>query len=264
MRFVQQRVRDPGVLRIIRRFLKAGYLEDGVIQASEQGTPQGGLVSPVLANIYLHYVLDLWFEKRYAKTCRGKAYLVRYADDFVACFEDEQDAKCFVAQLQQRLLAFGLQVEPRKTAMLRFGALAPWGCRRDGLRRPQSFNFLGFTHFVKRTRRGGFAVGRKTQRQRVRSKLKALGQRLSRLRLAGGRAMVDYARRHLEGHIQYYGVSGNTRSVRCYVYHVARVLFKWLNRRSQRRSITWQRYAGVLAQLLPRARLVHNLHPQRL
>jgi len=264
MRFVQQRVRDPGVLRIIRRFLKAGYLEDGVIQASEQGTPQGGLVSPVLANIYLHYVLDLWFEKRYAKTCRGKAYLVRYADDFVACFEDEQDAKCFVAQLQQRLLAFGLQVEPRKTAMLRFGALAPWGCRRDGLRRPQSFNFLGFTHFVKRTRRGGFAVGRKTQRQRVRSKLKALGQRLSRLRLEGGRAMVDYARRHLEGHIQYYGVSGNTRSVRCYVYQVARVLFKWLNRRSQRRSITWQRYAGVLAQLLPRARLVHNLHPQRL
>jgi RNA-directed DNA polymerase len=264
MRFVQQRVSDPGVLRIIRRFLKAGYLEDGVMQASEQGTPQGGLVSPVLANIYLHYVLDLWFEKRYAKSCRGKAYLVRYADDFVACFEEERDAKCFVGQLQQRLLAFGLEVEPSKTATLRFGALAPWGCRQDGLRRPQSFNFLGFTHYVKRTRRGSFAVGRKTQRQRVRNKLKALGQRLSRLRLEGGRAMVAYARRHLEGHIQYYGVSGNTRSVRCYVYQVARVLFKWLNRRSQRRSINWQHYAAVLPQLLPRARLVHNLHPQRL
>jgi group II intron reverse transcriptase/maturase len=264
MRFVQQRVGDPGVLRIIRRFLKAGFLEDGLVQQSERGTPQGGLVSPVLANIYLHYVLDLWFEKRYAKACNGKAYLVRYADDFVACFEDEQDAKGFVVELQERLMAFGLEVEPSKTATLRFGSLSPWGCRRDGRRRPQTFNFLGFTHYVTRSRSGSFAVGRKTQRERIRKKLKAAGQRLSRLRPAGGRAMIAYAWRHLEGHIQYYGISGNGRSVRCYAYQLARVLFQWLNRRSQRCSLNWQRYAALLPRLLPRPRIVHTLYAQPL
>ena len=264
MRFVQERVSDAGVLRIIRRFLKAGGLEDGELKASEQGTPQGGLVSPVLANIYLHYVLDLWFEKRYAKTCQGPAHLVRYADDFVACFEDEQDAKRFVVELQERLAAFGLEVEPSKTATLRFGGLAPWACKRDGRQRPQTFNFLGFTHFVTRTRSGYFAVGHKTQRDRFRKKLKALGQRLSRLRLAGGRAMAAFVRRHLEGHIQYYGVSGNSRSLRCYVYRATRILFHWLNRRSQRRSITWARYAAFLPRLLPRVRIVYNLYPSAL
>ena len=255
---------DAGVLRIIRRFFKAGFLEDGEFRASEQGTPQGGLVSPVLANIYLHYVLDLWFEKRYAKTCQGQAHLVRYADDFVACFEDEQDAKRFVVELQDRLAAFGLEVEPSKTAMLRFGGLAPWACKRDGMRRPHTFNFLGFTHYVTRTRSGYFAVGRKTQRERFRKKLKALGQRLSRLRLAGGRAMAAFVRRHLEGHIQYYGVSGNSRSVRCYVYRAIRILFTWLNRRSQRRSLNWERYAAFLPRLLPRVRIAHNLYPSAL
>ena len=264
MRFVQQRVSDAGVLRIIRRFLKAGVLEDGQLRPSEQGTPQGGLVSPVLANIYLHYVLDLWFETRYAKTCQGKAHLVRYADDFVACFESEQDAKRFVAELQERLAAFGLEVEPSKTAMLRFGDMAPWACKRDGRQRPETFNFLGFTHFVTRTRSGRFTVGRKTQRDRFRKKLKVLGQHLSRLRLQGGRAMAAFVRRHLEGHIQYYGVSGNTRSVRCYVYRVTRVLFHWLNRRSQRRSVTWALYAAFLPSLLPRVRMVHNLYASTL
>lgn len=264
MRFVQQRISDPGVLRIIRRFLKAGYLEEGLVQPNERGTPQGGLVSPVLANIYLHYVLDLWFEKRYARSCNGKAYLVRYADDFVACFEEEQDAKGFVLELQKRLSLFGLEVEPSKTATLRFGSLAPWGCRREGRRRPQTFNFLGFTHFVTRSRGGRFAVGRRTQRERIRKKLKAVGQRLSRLRPAGARAMVEFARRHLEGHIQYYGVSGNSRSLRCYGYQLARLLFQWLNRRSQRRSLTWQRYAVLLPRLLPRPRIVHHLYAQPL
>lgn len=261
MRFVQERVSDAGVLRTNRRFLKAGVLEDGELKASERGTPQGGLVSPVLANIYLHYVLDLWFEKRYAKTCQGSAHLVRYADDFVACFEDEQDAQRFMVELRERLAAFGLEVEPSKTATLRFGGRAPWACKRDGRQRPQTFNFLGFTHFVTRTRSGYFAVGHKTQRERFRKKLKALGQRLSRLRLAGGRAMAAFVRRHLEGHIQYYGVSGNSRSLRCYVYRATHILFHWLNRRSQRRSITWARYAAFLPGLLPRVRIVYDLYP---
>jgi RNA-directed DNA polymerase len=141
MRFIEHRIGDPNLLRVIQRFLKAGILEDGVFYASEEGTPQGGLVSPVLANIYLHYVLDLWFEQRFAQGCRGKAFLVRYADDFVACFEYEADARGFEQALKERLGQFALEVEPTKTALLRFGDLAPALCKRDGDRRPRTFNW---------------------------------------------------------------------------------------------------------------------------
>jgi RNA-directed DNA polymerase len=189
MRFLEHRIADPVILRTVRRFLKAGVMEDGAFIASEEGTPQGGLVSPVLANIYLHYVLDLWFEKRYAKSCQGKAHLVRFADDFVACFECEEDARRFLSELAERLTAFGLEVEPNKTAVLRFGAKAARQCHRDGLRRPRTFSFLGFTHYVTCSRRGRFQVGRKTDRRRFRNKLKRLNQRLRALRGEGGKAM---------------------------------------------------------------------------
>jgi RNA-directed DNA polymerase len=217
LRFLAHRIADPRFLRIIDRFLKAGVLEDGMFSASEQGTPQGGLVSPALANIYLHYVLDVWFEKRFAKSCRGKAYLVRYADDFVACFNLEEDAKRFMVELNHRLAEFDLEAEPTKTRLLRFGDQARAQCKREELRRPQTFNFLGLTHFVGRTRSGRFVVGHQTQGERIRKKLKALSLRLAALRTHGGKAMVAYVRRHLQGHIQYFGVSGNSRSLQEYV-----------------------------------------------
>lgn len=229
--------------------------------ASEQGTPQGGLVSPTLANIYLHYVLDLWFEKRYAKTCHGTAQLVRYADDFVACFRYENDARRFLQELKDRLEQFGLEAEPSKTAILRFGHLAQSHCKQDGHRRPQTFNFLGFTHYVGKSRKGNFVVGRKTQRERIRKKLKELNIRLAGMRVHGGKAMMVFARRHLQGHIQYFGVSGNTRSLRQYRQQVQRLLFIWLNRRSQRRSCNWRRFNEVMTNYLPRTRIVHNLYP---
>jgi RNA-directed DNA polymerase len=256
-RFLAHRISDPRLLRIIERFLKAGVWEDGVVGASEQGTPQGGLVSPVLANIYLHYTLDLWFEKRYAKSCRGAAHLVRFADDFVACFQWEDDAKRFLRELKDRLAAFDLEAEPTKTRILRFGDLAQAQCKREGLRRLETFNFLGFTHFVTRSRCGRFVVGRKTQRERIRKKLKELRVRLDILRTHGGRAMMEYVQQHLRGHFQYFGVSGNSRSLRQYLYASRRLLFKWLNRRSQRRSVTWDRLDGFL----PRPRIVHHLYP---
>jgi RNA-directed DNA polymerase len=256
-RFLAHRISDPRFLRIIERFLKAGIMEDGVMSASGQGTPQGGLVSPVLANIYLHYVLDLWFEKRYARSCRGTARLVRFADDFVACFQWEDDAKRFLSELKDRLAAFDLEAEPTKTRILRFGDLAQVLCKREGLRRPETFNFLGLTHFVTRSRRGRFVVGRKTQRERLRKKLKELSVRLDILRTHGGRAMMEYVQQHLRGHFQYFGVSGNSRSLRQYLYASRRLLFKWLNRRSQRRSVTWNCLDGIL----PRPRIVHHLYP---
>jgi group II intron reverse transcriptase/maturase len=258
MWFIEHRIRDSNLLRVIQRFLKAGVLEDGVFYASEEGTPQGGLASPTLANIYLHYVLDLWFEKRFVQGCQGKAYLVRYADDFVACFEHEADARGFEQALKARLAQFALEVEPTKTALIRFGDLAPALCKREGDRRPRTFNFLGFAHYIA-LKRGRARLGRKTQRERLRKKLIALGVRLMALRTEGTRAMQEYVRQHLNGHIQYYGVSGNSRSVRIYVFRVARLLYKWLNRRSERRSFSWPQYHDWLQRWLPRSRIVHAL-----
>jgi len=260
-RFLAHRIADRGFLRIIDRFLKAGVLEDGVFSASDEGTPQGGLVSPVLANVYLHYVLDVWFEKRFARSCRGKAYLLRYSDDFVACFHREEDAKRFMQELTNRLAEFDLEVEPTKTRILRFGDQAQAQCKLEGLRRPQTFDFLGITHFVGRSRSGRFVVGRKTQCERVHKKLKALSVRLAELRTQGGQAMLEHVRRHLHGHIQYFGVSGNSRSLQQYVYQAGRLLFKWLNRRSQRRSVTWVCFNRRVVPHFPRPRIVHHLYP---
>lgn len=261
MKFIGHRIADPILLRVIQRFLKAGVLEDGMLYTSEAGTPQGGLASPVLANIYLHYVLDLWFEKRVACRCRGRARLVRFADDFVACFTHEEDARQFQVALIERLAKFGLEVEPSKTALLRFGSYAKRQCIKLGEKRPPTFNFLGFTHYVTESRRKRFMVGRKTQGSRVCGKLKEVNIRLAKLRTSGGRAMMDYAKRHIQGHIAYYGVSGNSRSLGTYVYRVSRLLFKWLNRRSQRKSFSWTYFGKVLKGWMPPVRIRHNLFP---
>ena len=218
----------------------------------------------MLANIYLHYVLDLWFEKRYARTCKGRADLIRYADDFVACFTHEDDARRFMDELAKRLAEFGLEVEPNKTRLLRFGSRAAQACQKDGSTRPPTFNFLGFTHYVGKSRTGRFVLGRKSQRERVAKKLKDVSERLSALRVEGGRAMMDYAKRHLRGHVAYYAVSGNARNVRTYAYRMSRVLFKWLNRRSQRRGVTWERFNKVLSGWMPSLRIQHNLYPKPL
>lgn len=260
MRFLGHRINDPNFLRVIRRFLKAGIMDDGVFDATLEGTPQGGLVSPVLANIYLHYVLDLWFEKRFAKQCRGKAYLVRYADDYIACFQYEGDAKRFHREMVVRLAEFALEVEPSKTAILRFGSTA-LRYKARGICKARTFSFLGFTHYVGRSRSGRFVVGRKTHGKRKRKKLQLLSERLRAMRGAGGKVMVAFLRRHLQGHIQYYGVSGNGRSVASYIYFAIRYLFKWLNRRSQKRSFSWKTFGAAVQPLLPTARIVHNLYP---
>lgn len=260
MRFLAHRIGDPNLLRIIRRLLKAGVMEDGVFEATTEGTPQGGLVSPVLANIYLHYVLDQWFEERFARCCRGKAFLIRYADDYIACFQYEGDARRFEAAMKARLVQFDLEVEPSKTALLRFGSTALRQGARSGFE-ARTFSFLGVTHYVGRSRTGRFVVGRKTDGKRKRKKLQALNVRLRSMRSQGGKAMLTYVQRHLRGHIQYYGVSGNSRSVSSYVYFATRYLFKWLNRRSQRRSLDWECFGQVVRPLLPKARIVRDLYP---
>jgi group II intron reverse transcriptase/maturase len=265
IRFLKHRITDPVFLRTIHRFLKGGVLEDGVFSATEEGTPQGGLVSPVLSNIYLHYVLDWWFEGTFAKRCTGKATLVRYADDYVACFESGSDARDFLSAMTERLTEFGLEVEPTKTAILRFGRFAEKDCGKDGRTRPETFTFLGLTHYVGQSRNGKYCTGRKTEAKRMRAKLKNLNQRVRQMRTLGAKEMVTYVRQHLNGHINYYGVSGNSHSVFAYVRHAGNTLFKWLNRRSQRRSITWDRWLALIKQgLLPKARIVHDFYSSRL
>ena len=258
MRFVSHRIGDTNLLRLIRRMLKAGHTEAGQFTASERGTPQGGLASPILANLYLHYVLDLWFEKRVAGHCEGKAFLVRYCDDFVACFSQEKDAREFEQQLIDRLNDFDLEVEPSKAALLRFGDLARAACRRVGQKKPATFNFLGFTHYLTCVHGWRVRVRRKTQRERFYGKLNELKRRLMKMRALPIQPILAYARRHLRGHIQYYGVSGNFRSLHRYRRQLCRILYKCLNRRSQRRSFTWDRFGAWFELWFPKVAIVHR------
>ncbi len=258
-RFLQHRIKDPRLLRILRRFLKSRILEDGVMQASEEGTPQGGLVSPVLSNIYLHYVLDLWFERRFARRCRGKAFLVRYCDDFVALFQQEDDARHFEQALADRLSQFSLEIEPSKTQLVPFGL--GQGPTKASAGQPRTFNFLGFTHYIGRSRRGFPILGRKTEAKRMKQKLKEITYNLKGRRTRGTKEMVDYAVRHVRGHLYYYGISGNARSLVQYWWLIRRLLFKWLNRRSQKRSHTWEKYLRLLeARKFPKPRIVHTFY----
>lgn len=178
----------------------------------------------------------------------------------VACFEQESDARAFLGAMNERLAAFDLEIEPTKTALLRFGSQ----CLSKSVVRPhgeRTFSFLGFTHYVGRSRRGRFVVGRTTDAKRMGKKLKALSAHLQRLRSEGGDAMLAFFIRHVRGHIQYYGVSGNGRALAGYLYAASGLLFKWLNRRSQRRSLTWKRFTAYIRPMFPRARIVHDLYP---
>jgi len=215
------------------------------------GLPSSRLVSTI--------PLDVWFERRFARQCQGKAFLVRYCDDFVACFEFETDARAFEQQLKERLRQFKLEVEPTKSALYRFGTLAPLLCKRDGLKRPATFSFLGILHYLRLRRSGVTTLGHKTQGSRMRKKLTALGERLRSMLSQGTVCMRQFVTRHVRGHLQYYGISGNTHSLRCYVFHVRRLLFKWLNRRSQRRSFNWARFDAWCSAWMPRPRIVHTL-----
>lgn len=188
---------------------------------------------------------------------------MRYADDFVTCFTHEDDARRFQLALSERLAEFSLELEPSKTALHRFGCFAKRHCAQLGEGRVATFNFLGFTHYVTLSRAKRFVLGRKIQKERISKKLKEVGDRLAKLRVQGGRAMMGYAKRHLQGHVAYFGVSGNSRSPKKYVYNASLLLFKWLNRRSQRKSFNWKQFSEVLKRWLPPIRIMCNLYPSR-
>jgi RNA-directed DNA polymerase len=252
MKFLGHRIADKRVLRYVKRFLIAGVFEDGEVFATDEGTPQGGNVSPVLANIYLHYALDLWCTRVFARSCGGRERLVRYADDFVVCCQYESEAKRFRTELDGRLAKFGLEVAIEKTKVMEFGPRAELTAKARG-EKPQTFDFLGLTHFCSRTRDGKrFRMKRVTARKKFKAKLRVFKEWLKK-----SRALPTP---ELRGHIAYYGVTDNSEGVHRFAYEVRRLLFKWLNRRGKRGFMSWEKFHKLLARFpLPRPRIMVNL-----
>jgi RNA-directed DNA polymerase len=259
MQFLAVRMKDPSLLLLIRRFLKAGYMEAGRWIRTEQGTPQGGNLSPMLANIFLHYVLDLWFEKRVKPHVGGRCHLVRYADDFVCLVETRRDAERLEQVLPKRFAKFGLTLHPEKTRMMSFGRHERQNARRQG-RKAHTFDFLGFTHYCGRSRKGRFLLGRKTSGKKFRNACRAMNAWLRRVRSALPlKEIWRLLAAKLRGHYGYYGVSGNSRMIGRFGYVTIRAVKKWLNRRSQRKSFNWKQLNAYLSHYpLPRPHIVHH------
>ena len=239
LKFLAHRIEDKRIQRMVKRFLKAGVAEDGSVTVSDEGTPQGGVISPLLANIYLHYVLDLWFEKVFRKSCTGYARLIRYADDFVVCFQYKAEAEKFRNALGERLDKFGLEVEPTKTRVLEFGRFAVEHAAKRGTK-PETFDFLGLTHYCGRSRNGKrFRMKRVTARKRFAAKLRVFKEWLKKARIMKTKDLWEIAKAKLRGHYNYYGVTDNLRGIERFGHEVKMLLFKWLNRRGKRHCLNW-------------------------
>lgn len=264
MKFLNHRIKDPSLLRIIGRFLKGGYMEEGKYFDSDKGTPQGGVISPILANVYLHYVLDLWFEKVVRERCKGQAYMVRYADDFVCCFQYKSDADAFYSALIMRLQKFNLEIAEDKTSIIPFGRFTADDCKRKGLSKPSTFDFLGFTHYCGKSKQGKFRVKRKSSHKKAHAKLKKQKGWLKANRTMDIKTIMDKLNRSLNGYYNYYCITDNTKSVENFLYHVKRLLFKWMNRRSQRKSFNWEKFNLFLSKYpLPKPKIKVNIYDLR-
>jgi group II intron reverse transcriptase/maturase len=261
LRCLEERIADANLLWLIRCFLKAGVVEEGEYHASEQGTPQGGVVSPLLANIYLHYVLDSWFEKVFKPKAKGHMKMIRYCDDFVVCCESEHDAKEFVKSLEERFAKFGLAVSPEKTKIVKFGR-SVWQRSRKAKEKPATFNFLGFTHYCAASRRGSFIMGHKTSKENLNRKLKETKEWVKSVRnLLELKTWWPTLKAKLTGHYNYFGISGNFRCLRQFYQRVIGAVFKWVNRRSQRKSMTWEMFLQYLQwNPLPMPRICHSMY----
>ena len=257
IRFVEHRIGDPRIIRLIRKWLKAGVLEDGVVTTSEWGTGQGSVISPLLANIYLHYVFDLWAARWRRHQARGNVVLVRYADDIVAGFEHQADAERFQADLRDRLAQFALTLHPDKTRLLQFGRRAAEERERAGLGKPETFDFLGFTHICAKSRNGRFWLKRITISKRMRAKLKAVKDQLKRRMHQPIPEQGRWLAAVVRGHMAYYAVPGNYEAVAAFCDQLTRYWLKVLRRRSQKTRTDWTRMIRIRKRWLPPVRVMH-------
>ena len=252
LKFLEHDIADKNFIEIIRKFLKVGIMEDGNYLESEQGTPQGNGASPVLANIYLHYVLDMWFDVKVKRQCQGEAYLIRYCDDFVCCFQNKWEAEEFYLRLIERFRKFGLVLALEKTKILEFGRFARHNRAKRGLGKPETFDFLGFTFYCSENgKKKFFRCKVKTSKKKFRSKVKTMKEWIKDNRIMPVSDLIKKINQKLRGHYQYYAVTDNTRGVKSYQQAVKWLLFKWLNKRSQRRSYTLDTFYNGLLKTFP-------------
>ena len=256
-RFLEHRIADKRVLRLIQKWLRAGVIEDGEWSSTEEGTAQGASVSPLLSNVYLHYVFDLWADQWRRRHARGDVVLSRFADDYVAGFEHREDAERFLSDLRERFAEFGLELHPEKTRLIEFGRYAAENRVRRGDRKPETFEFLGFTHICAKTRNGRFKLKRVTSKKKMRAKLRAVKTEIRRRWHHSIPEQGRWLHSVLAGHYRYYAVPDNIRALQAFREAIIRLWLKALRRRSQRSGMTWERIGRFAERWLPTARIHH-------
>ena len=254
IKFVESRIKDANITRLMRRMLKAGIMKDYNYEVEESGSGQGSVCSPIIANIYMHYVLLWWFKEKIQPLLKGFSGAVVYADDFVMSFQYKSDAELVYELLKKRMKHFGLSLEEKKTRLIEFGRFAEANRAKRGEPKPETFNFLGFTHYCSHGKNGKFRVKRKTSRKKFSHKCKEVHKLIGEMRTLPVKEIVKKLNQILVGYYHYYGITDNSRSITSFRYRVTKSLFFWMNRRSQRRSYQWSGFLDMLTKAYPLAK----------